>query len=176
MGSVVVVHGLSCPEACGIFLDHGQTWVSWIGRQTLTHWTTNEVQASFIDYKSFHITLCHNLSKTLHRTQNNSQSSHDGFQAPTMELPTLLLRHLPQLCPYLPHGLAVLQTGQATPILSHCTFFSLPGKLFSCISAWLAPQPPQVFALRSPTFSRTSLTTLHKAAMQYSPEHCLLPF
>ena len=128
-----------------------------------------------------HFTLCHNLSKTLHRTQNNSQSSHDGFQAPTLELPTLLLRHLPQLCPYLPHGLAVLQTGQATSILSHCTFFSLPGfslpgKLFSCISAWLAPQPPQFFALRSPTFSRTSLTTLHKAAMQHSPEHCLLPF
>ena len=23
VGSVVVVHGLSCPEVCGIFLDHG---------------------------------------------------------------------------------------------------------------------------------------------------------
>ena len=45
-GSVVVVQGLSCPAACGIFLDQGskdQTGVPCAGRQILNHWTTGEV-------------------------------------------------------------------------------------------------------------------------------------
>ena len=45
--SVVVAHGLSCPEACGIFLDQGLNPVPFIGRQTLNHWTTRQVQPSF---------------------------------------------------------------------------------------------------------------------------------
>ena len=42
--SVVVAHGLSCPVACGIFLDP-RDWapVSCIGRWSLNHWTTREV-------------------------------------------------------------------------------------------------------------------------------------
>ena len=32
-GSIVVVHGLSCSMACGIFLDEGSDRVSCIGRQ-----------------------------------------------------------------------------------------------------------------------------------------------
>ena len=35
--SVVVVHRLSCPEACGIFPDQGSTRVPCIGRQILNH-------------------------------------------------------------------------------------------------------------------------------------------
>ena len=35
--------GLSCPAACGIFLDQDQTYVPCIGRQILNHWTTREV-------------------------------------------------------------------------------------------------------------------------------------
>ena len=37
--SVVVVRGLSCPGACGIFLDQRLNSVPRIGRQILKHWT-----------------------------------------------------------------------------------------------------------------------------------------
>lgn len=65
MGSVVVVRGL-------VALRHGNLPGPRIkpGSPELagrlgSHWTTKEVQASLFDYKSFHITLCHNPSKTL---------------------------------------------------------------------------------------------------------------
>ena len=45
-GSVVVAHGLSCPEACGIFWTKGRTHIPCIGRQILHHWTTREVLES----------------------------------------------------------------------------------------------------------------------------------
>ena len=35
MGSGVAVHGLSCPTACGIFLDQGSNLVPCIGRRIL---------------------------------------------------------------------------------------------------------------------------------------------
>ena len=41
--SVVVVHGLSCPEACGIFPDQGLNSCPLHGRWILNHWTTREV-------------------------------------------------------------------------------------------------------------------------------------
>ena len=41
-GSAVVVHGLSCSVACGIFLDRDQTRVSCVGRWILYHWATRE--------------------------------------------------------------------------------------------------------------------------------------
>ena len=41
--SVVVVHGLSCPRACEIFLARDQTHVPCIGRQIINYWTTREV-------------------------------------------------------------------------------------------------------------------------------------
>jgi len=43
VGSVVVVHGFSCPESCGIFLGQGSNGVPCIGR-ILNLWTTREVQ------------------------------------------------------------------------------------------------------------------------------------
>ena len=43
MGSVVVVHGLSCHTAYGSFPDQDQTHVPGIGRWILNHWTTREV-------------------------------------------------------------------------------------------------------------------------------------
>ena len=46
MGSVVVAHRLSCPEACGIFLDQELNPIPCIGRWILNHWTTREVQWS----------------------------------------------------------------------------------------------------------------------------------
>ena len=39
MGSVVVVQGLSCLRACGIFLDQDGTHVLCFGRRILSHWT-----------------------------------------------------------------------------------------------------------------------------------------
>ena len=45
---VVVVHGLSCSEGCGIFPDQDQTCVLWIDRQILNHWTTRE--APFLSF------------------------------------------------------------------------------------------------------------------------------
>ena len=44
IGSVVVAHGLSCPEACGITLDRDQTRVPCIGRLILNRWTSREVR------------------------------------------------------------------------------------------------------------------------------------
>ena len=41
--SVVVVHGLSCSMARGIFPDQGQTDIPCITGQILNHWTTMEV-------------------------------------------------------------------------------------------------------------------------------------
>ena len=41
--SVVVMCGLSCPEAYGIFLDQGWNLCPCIGRWILNHWTTREV-------------------------------------------------------------------------------------------------------------------------------------
>ena len=41
--SVVVVHGLSCSVACGIFLDQGSNLCPLVGRQILNHCTTREV-------------------------------------------------------------------------------------------------------------------------------------
>ena len=43
-GSVVVVHGLSCSVACGIFpdWDTSQTSVPCIARWILNHWATRE--------------------------------------------------------------------------------------------------------------------------------------
>ena len=40
---VAVVHGLSCPTACEIFLNQGSNPWPCIGRQMLKHWTTKEV-------------------------------------------------------------------------------------------------------------------------------------
>ena len=48
--SVVAVHGLSCPAACGIFPDHGSNpcpkpvSLPSIDRLVLNHWTAREVQ------------------------------------------------------------------------------------------------------------------------------------
>ena len=42
-GSVAVVHGLSCPMACGIFLDQGSNPCPLHCRQILIHWATREV-------------------------------------------------------------------------------------------------------------------------------------
>ena len=39
---VAVVHGLSCPTACEIFLNQGSNPWPCIGRQMLKHWTTRE--------------------------------------------------------------------------------------------------------------------------------------
>ena len=41
-GSVVVVHGLSCSAACGIFQDQGSNPCPRIGRKILNHCTTRE--------------------------------------------------------------------------------------------------------------------------------------
>ena len=40
--SVVVVHGLSCPQTCGIFLDQGWSLCPLLDRRILNHWTTRE--------------------------------------------------------------------------------------------------------------------------------------
>ena len=40
--SVLMVHGLSCPVACGIFLDQGRASVPCIARWILNHGTTRE--------------------------------------------------------------------------------------------------------------------------------------
>ena len=39
-GSVVVVHGLGCSKACGIFVDRGSTCVCCTARWILHHWAT----------------------------------------------------------------------------------------------------------------------------------------
>ena len=45
VGSVVVAHGLSGLEACGIFLNQDPTHVACIGRKILNHWAPREVPA-----------------------------------------------------------------------------------------------------------------------------------
>ena len=42
-GSVTVMHRLSCPTACRIFLDQGLNLFPCFGRQILSHWITREV-------------------------------------------------------------------------------------------------------------------------------------
>ena len=37
-GSIAMAHGLSCPKACGIFLDQGSNPVPCIGRWVVKHW------------------------------------------------------------------------------------------------------------------------------------------
>ena len=53
--SVVVVPGLSCPEACGIFLDQGSNWCPQYqtGRRILNHLTTREVQGPSFDTNGY---------------------------------------------------------------------------------------------------------------------------
>ena len=46
-GSVVVVHGLNCSVACGIFRTRVQTHVPCIGRQILNHCATRETPSMF---------------------------------------------------------------------------------------------------------------------------------
>ena len=46
-GSVVVVHGPSCSETCGIFPDKGSNLCPPIGRWILDHWTTKDVPDIF---------------------------------------------------------------------------------------------------------------------------------
>ena len=43
LGSVVVVPGLSCPAACGMFLDQESNLCPHFSRQILNPWTTREV-------------------------------------------------------------------------------------------------------------------------------------
>ena len=43
LGSVVVVHGLRCPVACGIFPDQGSNLCPLRCKWILHHWTTREV-------------------------------------------------------------------------------------------------------------------------------------
>ena len=50
LASVVMVHWLCCPRACGIFLYQGSKCVSCIGRQILKLWTTRKVQL-YVSYK-----------------------------------------------------------------------------------------------------------------------------
>ena len=47
-GSVVVVHGLSCPVACGIFLDQWLNLCLLHWQWILNHWTTREVPNCFL--------------------------------------------------------------------------------------------------------------------------------
>ena len=47
-GSVVVVHGLSCSTACGIFQTRNQTRVPCIGRRILNHCATREVRGMLL--------------------------------------------------------------------------------------------------------------------------------
>ena len=47
-GSGVVVHGVSCSVACGIFLTRARTRVPCIARQILNHCATREVPADFL--------------------------------------------------------------------------------------------------------------------------------
>ena len=49
MGSVVVAHNLSCPEAYWIFPEQGSNCIPCIGRQVLNHWTTKEVPQNFFN-------------------------------------------------------------------------------------------------------------------------------
>ena len=50
LASVVAVHWLHCPRACGIFLYQGSNRVPCIGRRILNLWTIREVQL-YVSYK-----------------------------------------------------------------------------------------------------------------------------
>ena len=59
---VVVAHGLSCSEVCGMFRNRDQTCVLCFGRWILNHWTTGDVLgfASWWEefcFSFYHITL-----------------------------------------------------------------------------------------------------------------------
>ena len=43
MGSVALVHRLSCPVARGIFLDHGSNLHPLLERGSLNYWTTSKL-------------------------------------------------------------------------------------------------------------------------------------
>ena len=47
LSTVVVAHGSSCSETCGIFLVRDGTHVPCIGRWILNHWTTREAPKFF---------------------------------------------------------------------------------------------------------------------------------
>ena len=47
--SVIVVHRLKCPAACGIFLTRDGTCVLCVGRQIRSHWTTREVPIPLLE-------------------------------------------------------------------------------------------------------------------------------
>ena len=47
IGSLLVVHGLSCPTACGVFPHQVSNPVPCIGRETLNHRATREVPGYF---------------------------------------------------------------------------------------------------------------------------------
>ena len=48
-GSVIVLHRLKCPAACGILLTRDGTCVPCIGRQIPNHWITREVPIPFLE-------------------------------------------------------------------------------------------------------------------------------
>ena len=45
MGSVVVMHGLSCFMACEVFFTRDQIGVLYIGSWIVNHWATKEAQS-----------------------------------------------------------------------------------------------------------------------------------
>ena len=47
--SVIVIHRLKCPAACGIFLTRDGTCVPCIERQIRNHWTTREVPIPLLE-------------------------------------------------------------------------------------------------------------------------------
>ena len=93
--SSVVARGLSCPVACGIFLDQ-KTRVSCTGRWIRRHWATRE--ASFTGFVCLE-TSC--KSRRLDRSRKG------------------------QLCSEWVSGLSqcYFHQGQGTPCLSHCLLF-----------------------------------------------------
>ena len=52
MGSVVMLHGLSCPAAYGSSQTRGQTCVPCLGRRILYHWTTREMLCDLLMCKT----------------------------------------------------------------------------------------------------------------------------
>ena len=88
-GSVVVVHGFSCPAAWAYSQTRDQTHVPCIGRQILNHWTTREVpdgesEAQGCDTSSqrSHSKLGGTLSPSL-SDQNVARASHHRAFAQT---------------------------------------------------------------------------------------------
>ena len=58
--SAVVVHGLSCPVACEIFLDQGLNLC--LGRQTPIHCTTRKVTTLVFNVSLFNVLFCRHAS------------------------------------------------------------------------------------------------------------------